>query len=231
MGAPRISRLAAIFIALMLVGCGDTCFSGLTNTGTGVVIVKAPNPAGCPLTKANGIVRMVAARTPRCTVCTPAARIEHHFVTLQSIELGLSEPDGTHPAEWIAIPVTSEVHRIDLIRDSDSASEVLAEDAAVPSGSYRAVRLTFLAQSSSSTNEASDAVCGNTANCIVRGDGHGEPLLLAGNTLEVELGSPVFVLPDARTELQLDLEPRLVFMSSATGLEARYTLGAQITVK
>lgn len=216
-----------MFAAIGLTSCGNTCFQGISNNGNGFVIIKSgSSPPPCFQTKTFGMMRIVVTRTPACQTCTTAARLEHIFVTLKSIELRSTNANDANPAEWIAIPAANEPRQIDLL--GDLAPEVLADNLLVPAGNYSAMRLKFISDSPASPKPQSENACGNSGSCIVR-EGRAEPLLLPGDALEVAFESgTLVVLPETLIDLRLTLEPRQVYMSSAQGLEARYTLSAQI---
>ena len=219
-----------MFAAIGLTACGDTCFQGISNNGNGVVIIKSgSSPPPCFQTKTFGMMRIVVTRTPACQTCTTAGRLEHVFVTLKSIELRPSTADEANPAEWLAIPATNEPRQIDLL--GDPAPEVLAESLLVPAGNYSAMRLQFVPDSSASAKPQSENACGNSGSCAVR-EGRAEPLLLPDDALEVAFESgTLVVLPDTPIDLRLTLEPRQVYISSAQGLEPRYTLSGQLVAE
>jgi hypothetical protein len=224
---PRASCFVAMFAAIGLAGCGNTCFQGLSNNGNGFLIIKSGNPApSCFLTKTNGMMRVVVTRTPACQSCTTSARLQHVFITLKSIELRPSNVDEANPAEWTEITPANEPRQIDLI--GDAVPEVLTENLVVPAGSYSAMRMKFVSDSAANVKPQSENACGNSGSCVVR-EGRAEPLLLPGDALEISFESgTLVVLPDTPIELHLSLEPHRVYVSTALGLEAKYTLSAQI---
>ena len=207
---------AAMFMAIGLAGCGDSCFVGFSNNGNGGVIIKAGNPAPvCSLSLAHGTMSAVALKTQVCETCTAAARVEHVFVTLRSIQLRPSASDHTNSPDWLELApqLANEPRQIDLM--GNSMPVVLVESTIVPAGSYREVRLQFFPGSPTSAEKlpAEDA-CGETRwNCVVMADGHVEPLRLPGDVPELLIPSKsiesdsVVVLPDARMDLQLSLAP------------------------
>jgi hypothetical protein len=81
--------------------------------------------------------------------------------------------------------------------------------------------------------------CGETRwNCIVMADGHVEPLRLPGDAPELLISSQrieddsFVVLPDARMDLQLSLEPHQgSYISSNEGWRLQSTLVGRATVE
>lgn len=219
-----------MFAAIGLTACGNTCFQGIINNGNGSVIIKSgDSPPPCFQTKTFGMMRIVVTRMPACQTCTTAARLDHVFVTLKSIELRSTNADEANPAEWLAITPTNEPRQIDLM--GDPAPEVLAENLLVPAGNYSAMRLKFLPDPPANAKPQSENACGNSGSCVVR-EGRAEPLLLPDDALEVAFESgTLVVLPDTPIDLRLTLEARQVYMSSAQGLEARYTLSGQLVAE
>jgi len=212
-------RCAAMFTAFGLNGCGNSCFVGFSNHGSGGVIVKAGNPAPtCSLSQGNGIVSAVALKSPVCESCTAAVRVKHVWVTLRSIEIRPSGIDDTNPADWIELApdLASEPRQIDLMGNSEPV--LLVDSSIVPAGSYNEVRLEFSARSNGNAKElTTENACSETLwNCMVMENGHVEPLHFPGDVPELAIHSPhlesdsLLVLPNARMELRLSLEPKRV---------------------
>jgi hypothetical protein len=116
---------------------------------------------------------------------------------------------------------------------------ILAESAHVPAGSYREVRLQFFGGTPASAEELPTVnVCGEARwNCIVMADGHVEPLRFPGDAPELLIASQsiednsVVVLPDARVDLQLSLEPHQgSYVSSSEGWRLQSTLVGRATI-
>ena len=231
---------AAIFTAIGLAGCGNSCFVGFVNNGNGSFTINAGNPAPtCSLTQVNGMLNAVAAKSTVCEICAPAARVEHIFVTLRSIQLRPSNSDDTSAPDWLELApqLANEPRQIDLL--GDSMPVILVENAVVPAGSYREVRLQFFSGSPTNAEElpVENACEGTRWNCMVMADGHVEALSLPGDVPEllipsqsIESGSLV-VLPDARVELQLSLEPHQgSYFSSTIGWKPQYVLVGRAVV-
>lgn len=231
---------AAMFTVIALIGCGDSCFVGFFSSGNGTVIVKAGNsPPVCSLTRATGAMDVIILKLPACESCTASARVEHVFVIPRGIWLRQSGMDDAHSADWLEIApqLASEPRQIDLV--GNSVSEILVENAIVPAGSYREVRLQFFPDSPATAEKfAVENACGEMQwNCIVMADGHVEPLRLPGDVPELlitvrSLESDSFaVLPDSRMDLRLSLEPYQVrHSSSAEGWKLQSVLVGRATV-
>jgi len=226
--------------AVGFAGCGNSCFVGFSNNGNGGVIVKAGNPGPtCSLSRANGTMNAVALKSSVCETCVPATRVEHVFVTLRSIQLRPIASDDTNSPDWVELAphFANEPRHIDLM--GNSVPVILVQSAIVPAGSYREVRLQFFLGSPTSAEELStENACGETRwNCIVMADGHVEPLRLPGGVPELLIpfqsteSESLVVLPDARMDLQLSLEPRQgSYFSSTEGWKPQNLLVGRATV-
>lgn len=232
-------RCAAMFTAFGLFGCGNSCFVGFFNNGSGGVIVKAGNPAPtCSLSQGTGIVSAVALKSPVCESCTAAARVKHVWVTLRSIQIRPSGIADTNHADWIELApdLASEPRQIDLMGNSEPL--LLVDSRIVPAGSYNEVRLEFFARSNGNAKEPStENACRETLwNCILMENGHLEPLHLPGDAPELVIHSPqiesdsLLVLPNVRMELRLSLEPnRVAHFSDSEGWTPQTILAGRAT--
>jgi hypothetical protein len=231
---------AAMFTAIALTGCGDSCFVGFSNNGNGGLIVKVANPPpSCSLSQVHGAMSVVALKSSLCETCTAATRVEHVFVTLRGIQLRPGASEDARSPNWLELAphLAKEPRQIDLM--GNPMPIILAESANVPAGSYREVRLQFFDGSPASAEELPAVnVCGETRwNCIVMADGHVERLRLPGDPPELLIPSQsiendsVVVLPDARVDLQLSLEPHQgYYISSSEGWRLQSTLVGRATV-
>ena len=232
-----IFSCAAIFTAIGLAGCGNACVVGFSNFGNGGIIVKAGNPPPtCSLSQANGTISAVALKSSVCESCTAAARVEHIFVTLRSVQLRPSASDDTSSPDWLELAplLANKPRQIDLM--DNSMPMILVESAIVPAGSYREFRLQFFLGSPTNTEGLpAENACGETRwNCIVMADGHIESLHWPGDVPELLIpfqsieGNSLVVLPDARTDLRLSLEPhRAGYSPSAEGWKPQNVLVGQ----
>lgn len=213
---------AAIFTALSLAGCGDTCFSGFFDGG---FQINTGSPAStCPLTKAKGAVRVALVRSPSCELCTSSARVEHLYVMLRGVQLHPSAIADRNSPDWVEVApqLADEPQQMDLIGGSEP--EIVAESTTVPVGTYRQVRLEFVPDAPADGGQLLDkSECGTTLrNRIVMGDGRVDPVLWAGDVQELLItgesleGSALVVLPDTMMALRISLEPQQVFSSSGS---------------
>ena len=222
---------AAIFAALLVAGCGDTCVSGFFNNSFQIDITSPAS--ACKLTKTKGAIRTAVVRLPSCETCTPSARVEHIYVTVRSVQIHPSALADQNSPDWVEIApqLADEPRQTDLIGSSEA--EILAESTTIPVGSYRQVRLEFLSDPATDDGQVpGKRKCGATLrNCIVMGDGRVDPvrwpgdvpeLLITGESME---GGALVVLPDTMMALRISLEPQQVFFSSGSEpWEARVVL-------
>lgn len=210
---PRsVFRLSAIFGVIGFAGCGNTCFVGVVNNGSGSFGVAAGNPP--PVCSAQATMRVNAMKSSACEACTAAARAEHVFVTLRGIELRANAPEEGDTAGWLQIApeLAGEPRQIDLV--GGSLPELLVMNSVVPAGGYSEVRLQFF--SDSPTNDAklpAENACGEKHwNCAVMGDGSTKPLSWAGDEPELRMkiqngdSDILMVFPGGMFDLQLRLE-------------------------
>jgi hypothetical protein len=133
-----------MFTAFGLPGCGNSCFVAFSNNGNGGVIVKAGDPAPtCSLSQGTGMVSAVTLESPACASCTAAARVEHVWLTLRSIQIRPSASEGTIAVGWIELApqLANDPRPIDL--KGNSPPVLLVERAIVPAGSYTEVRVEY----------------------------------------------------------------------------------------
>jgi hypothetical protein len=168
---------------------------------------------------------VVALKSPACESCTDSVRVAHVFVTLRGIQLHPSSLADADSADWVELipALKSEARQIDLM--GGGVPEILSEGATVPAGNYRQIRLQFVAQDSESGRGqefAASGTCGTTrSNCMVMADGMVKPLHFSGAEPEIRISGAaladgmVVVLPDARMDLRLRLQPDEVVYSSS----------------
>ena len=231
---------AAIFLAVGLSGCGNSCYAGFSINGNGGFIVVAGNPPpACSLSHVNGTIRVVALKSPVCESCMPATRVEHAFVTLQGVQLLPLAGDDTNSPDWLELApqLAKEPRQIDLM--GSSLPVILQESTTAAAGSYREVRLQFVSGSSMSAETLpSENGCGGRLwNCMVMADGHVQAIRLPTDRSELSIPSqnmesgPFMVLPDTRMELRLSLKPQpLAYFSGAEGWTLQNVLAGHATV-
>jgi hypothetical protein len=100
--------------------------------------------------------------------------------------------------------------------------EILVENVTLPPGSYGEVHVQLLPDSPADAEDLPGGnACGGTQrNCLIRGDGHIEPLHWPDDAPELFIAiqsvESSFVLPDSTADLRLSLEPLQVGYSSST---------------
>ena len=227
----NLFRCGAIIAAIGFAGCSNSCFVGIFNNGQGGVVVKAGNPPPpCSLTQARAAITVVAQKSAVCETCTADTRAEHVFVTMQGIELRPTVTDDPNN-HWLEIApgLASKPRPVDLVGDS---LETLVENANIPAGAYREIRLRFCFDSRSHQECHADTPCGETLeNCVKMADGRVEPVGWPGGTPELVIaleGDSLTVLPDSFTDLRLcrDLRqkkttPSLIELSEDARLKAQ----------
>jgi Domain of unknown function (DUF4382) len=216
-----------ILAALVVAGCGNSCFVATSNSGTGRVVVKAGDPPPtCSLSMGMGMMGAMAVKSVGCTNCTAAARVEHVLVTVRGVQVRAT--NGRNGGDWIELAprLVNQARQMDLM--GNEKAEILADGTSVPAGSYREVRVQFVTAASDGEELRSGNLCGTRqGNCVVRGNGSVEGLGLAGGAEEIVIPfeSSVVVLPDGKVDLEIRLEPRQEFSPSGTdGLKMRNVL-------
>ena len=235
---PNAFLYAVSLAAIGNAGCGTNCIQGFFNGGNGGGFVSTGTPQSCPLPNVTGTMNAVVLKTVACENCTDAASVRHLFVTLRSVQLRPSPPPDPTPGmdspDWIELAprLAGAPLQIDLIGNS---SEILVENASVPAGTYREIRVQFLSPSNESIEEpvTKDAAGPSRSNFLVTADGHIQPLHWAGDASELVIpfgttpGDSLLVLPGSTVNLRLRLEARPVFVSSPEGLKVQYILAGK----
>jgi len=120
-----------------------------------------------------------------CESCTPSIRAEHISVNLKSIQLHSTSPNSADTPEWIdlAPQLRLQPRQIDLI--ADSTPLILVQNALVPVGTYREIRLQFAPNTSVSSGDTLPACGENHENCMLMANGNIEQLYFAGEPPEL----------------------------------------------
>jgi hypothetical protein len=219
----RFGCCVVILFVAALTGCGNSCFAGFSNNGLGVIIKAGNPPPACSLTQGAGTMQVVAVKSAVCESCPATARMQHVFVTLQSIQLHSSAIADANSPHWLEIAplLANEPRQIDLM--GGPAAEILVERAAVPAGTYHQVRLLFLGDSDGYAGKLLPVnPCGEARhNCVVMADGRVQPLGWPAEvsavliTSEAMNGGSLEVVPGGRTDLRLSFEAHPMFYSSS----------------
>lgn len=225
-------RSAVFFLtlAIALAGCGNSCFGGFINNGTGFIFAKSTPAPSCFQNQTQGMVRVIAVKSAACETCATNAPQEHVFLTVRGIQL--QRADVQDPSAWVEIApqLVNEPRQIDL---TAAQADVLVEQAMIPHGMYGEVRLQFLSDASQPIQPLTiHNACGtNGWNCLVASDGHVEPLRQAD--LIVNLKStdaiPVLLSPDSTMDLQIRLgaSPSALYLSDSKGVTVQTIIVGQ----
>jgi hypothetical protein len=218
-----LPQLYLLFLIPALAACGNSCYAGFSNNGTGFIIASN-NSGSCSL--ANGMGKMGATmeKTVPCATCTAAARVEHAFVTVRGISIRAAS------GEWLELApdLATMPRQMDLV--GNNAPEVLADGAALAAGSYTEARVEFANNAANiQTNR-----CGAAArNCLQFGDGRLEPLRFADGPAAVTVplaNDAVMVVPGGRVNINVKLQTHPVLRASEIGITTENVLAGTATV-
>jgi hypothetical protein len=233
----NILLIGVVLLECIALGaCGDWCFSGVINNPNGVIFTSknASPPPTCPPQTIFTTMDVVVAKSQPCVDCTPAVRAEHIFVTLAGVQLHAVAADSSNRLEWVdlAPQLRGQPREMDLL--GDSTPLVLVKNAQVAAGTYRELRLQFApdADAAPGDTRATETFCGrNRANCMLMANGTTEHLYFPARPPELILplqmngSASLAVLPGARLDLQLSLQPQQVSSVSASlGWQVHFTL-------
>lgn len=223
-----------VLASVAVASCGTTCVAGIFANGTGIVLVKnSTPPPACPFSTGMGMMSVTAMKSQICENCTASSRAEHVFVALKGIQLHSVFPESPSSPEWVELApeLAREPRRIDMVGDS----EVFVQNARIPAGTYRELRLRFSADvpagfgSPLVENSCSDS----GHNCMLMADGHTEELHFEANGNAPEVLVPlqndgsgtVAIVPDANIDLRFTLQPQTVSsVSTSEGWHIHYVL-------
>ena len=213
--------LSSAFLAcIALAACGDWCFSGVINNPNGVIITtkNGSPPPTCPPSTIMTTMHVAIIKSQLCESCTPSA----------------------DTPEWIdlAPQLRLQPRQIDLI--ADSTPLILVQNALVPVGTYREIRLQFAPNTSVSSGDTLPAKisCGeNRENCMLMANGNIEQLYFAGEPpelvvpLQINGSNALAVVPGATLDLRLTLQPhQLSSVSASQGWQVRFTLAGRASI-
>lgn len=218
-----------LLCAVCLTGCGNTCFLFTSNSSTGTIKINASDPSpACRFKTANGAVRVQLAAEPACSTCAGQARVQHIFVSIQSIEVHPSpaaESDSPGWQELLPSEFAKQPLQADLIRDRAglNAREPSGGTLAIPAGVYRQVRLRFAPNQQAAEDRLPErSACGSAGfNCVVMADGPILPLQFNGSSPELRItpggmeSGFLLIPPETTTDLLIELKPVWGWFSSA----------------
>jgi hypothetical protein len=211
----RSSFLALLFLCAISIGCDNSCVIFVSNPSSGTISVDT---ATCSINKiANAMVRVrfMAGQTP---LATPwSARVQHIFVTVRGVEARLAASEKDASADWQewAPQLAKRPMQMDLMPGSGGPpSPVFLGEGEVRAGAYTRVRLLLMCDASSREEPTpeTNACAGAGFNCVVGVNGGIQPLAFAGSPqilIPADQSGGIFtVLPDTKTDLDLELSPR-----------------------
>lgn len=154
-GNSLLSRIASALLLLFacvlgIIGCNNSCVSGVLAPGGSTINVKAGNPPpSCSLNAANGMVQLeigAAAGTSSTpfVVSTLRPRVTHLYVTVAGVDAHSSPLAVDDMPGWQPLAASLEQHplQVDLLADPhENASSALFPEASLPAGAYRQIRL------------------------------------------------------------------------------------------
>jgi hypothetical protein len=222
-----------------MAGC-NTCFVAFSNNGSGGVIIKSGNPPpACSLPQPVGKMSVTVRKAPECVNCAASSRIEHVFITLQSIRLRPSSPIRTDSVELVELApaLEKDPHQVDLA--GDSSSDALLKGAIVPAGTYQELQMRLLSGHQDDTLQlATENACGDGQwNCIITGDGRIQPLYGPGPSPEVVVpfkvtdGTPLVVLPNSVIDLEVQWARQTILASGAGGFRMLNILVGTVEIR
>jgi hypothetical protein len=209
--------------------------AGIFANGTGIVLVKnSTPPPACPFSTGMGMMSVTARKSEICETCTASSRAEHVFVALKGIQLHSVFTESPSSPEWVELApeLAREPRRIDMV--GDSLPEILVQNARIPAGTYRELRLQFSLDTPTGFGSPPVAnTCDNRRNCVLMADGHIEELHFEANSNAPDLLVPlqnngsgaVAVVPDASVDLRFTLQPQAgSSVSTSKGWHIQYVL-------
>jgi len=218
---------AVLLFALWLTGCNNTCFTFTSNPPTGTIGIKVSDPKPtCTLTTGSA-VRLAVQTVPMCNSCSESGRIQHIFVSIRSIDVhpSLTADDDSPGWQELAPQLAKQPLQVDLVRDTADASEreSLGEIVTVPSGIYRQLRVRFVPNQPMTEDRLPEKnACASVGfNCVVKADGHVQPLQLDGRSPDLRImsdrigGGSLVIPPDTDNDLVIELKPVWAWFSSA----------------
>jgi hypothetical protein len=214
--SPSFALLAACL--LYIAGCYNTCVSGTLNSnsppGGSVGVVVSSPPPSCPLTPANGIVRMQIGASG--TIASPTApHFSHLFVTLAAVQVHADEFAREDAPDWQPLlAFQSRAIQLDLLADAHANhSAASLPDAVLPAGVYRQMLLRFASQPPEAFANQTNPCGGSVPHCAVMSEGRVLPLVFPSSKSALRMpledlpGGQLYVPPDGTVALVVQLDP------------------------
>jgi hypothetical protein len=155
-----------VAVALTLVTCGKTTFTGHVNNGMATVNVSISDPPSCS---------------------PPAGNFKSVFITIRSVQAHISATADDNSAGWVELVPELNTHpvQVDLLNLPANGAcllKQLGSNSSLPAGDYQQIRLLLVADNSSSRGVPASNACaalGQVFNCVVDNN----------NTSELQLSS------------------------------------------
>lgn len=215
----RTARFSfAALLALLLAGCGTTCFVGVVNPPNGGILVTNGNPpSACTQNQITSSVRLVAQMAPACTNCTASMQVNHVALLLSGVELhpGVIADENSPDWQELSPDLAAIPQRVDLVADPTSHQFLLPLTVTghLPAGQYYQLRLR-LAESSS----------------LQTADGRVHSLAMRGeqSSVYLQLASPFIALPGHSNDLHIALHTDWILTkTSSESIESAPQLRAE----
>lgn len=231
----RLNRLclpAVVFLAGLAAGCGNSCYTFVSNPGGGISTGSFSSPcvAATPTAKA----RVSAQVAQQCESCSQSNQIQMLVIRLRGVQLHRSVGAAGPGPDWLdlypQLKIQPQQFELTGITHGTPGAIVLGNMEAIPADRYDLVRLQFAtSRETAPALDTDQQVCGGVgANCVVMGDGRILPLVLDGDAVEFRIAregqtsGELLAVPDTENQLLIDLTPVWSLgVSSTSGLPAR----------
>lgn len=188
---------ALVAVALTLVDCGTTTYTGQVNNGMATVNVSISDPPSC---------------------LPPAGNFRSVFITIRSVQAHISATADDNSPGWVELvpELNTQPVQVDLLNLPANGAcllKTLGSNSSLPAGDYQQIRLLLADNSSSSAAFASNACAslGNVFNCVVDSNKNTSELLLssqANTGLKIPpgqvVGGPIHVAAGQSVDINVD---------------------------
>jgi hypothetical protein len=216
---------ALVAVALTLVTCGKTTFTGNFNNGMGTVNVSISDPPSCS---------------------PPAGSFKSVFITIRSVQAHISATADDNSPGWVELvpELNSQPVQVDLLNLPANGAcllKQLGSNTSLPAGDYQQIRL-LLADNSSSTASLPSNACaslGQVFNCVVDNKSNTSELQLssqANTGLKIPpgqvVGGPIHVAAGQTVDINIDFNACASIIREGNGmfrLEPTLTAGVVST--
>ncbi len=202
---------ALVAVALTLVTCGKTTFTGNFNNGMGTVNVSISDPPSCS---------------------PPAGSFKSVFITIRSVQAHISATADDNSPGWVELvpELTTQPVQVDLLNLPANGAcllKTLGSNASLPAGDYQQIRL-LLADNSNSTASLPSNACaslGQVFNCVVDNKSNTSELQLssqANTGLKIPpgqvVGGPIHVSAGQTVDINIDFNACASIIREGNGM-------------